>query len=74
MRTAAIYIASFVLSMIAALPGSVYAQTAQPAVASLETTPIGKIVSANGVVTVQDRHPVGDDGDTRHHSPRRDLR
>jgi len=53
MRTAAIYIASFVLSMIAALPGSVYAQTAQPAVASLETTPIGKIVSAKGVVTVE---------------------
>jgi hypothetical protein len=53
MRTAAIYIASFVLSMIAALPGSVYAQTAQPTIASLETTPIGKIVSAKGVVTVE---------------------
>ena len=39
--------------MVAALPGSVYAQTAQPAVASLETTPIGKVVSAKGSIKVE---------------------
>jgi hypothetical protein len=53
MRTTATYIASFVLSMVASLPGSVYAQTAQPAVASLEAAPIGKVVSAKGSIKVE---------------------
>jgi hypothetical protein len=49
----AVYIASFVLSTVAFPLGSARAQTAQPAVGSLETTPIGKVVSAKGSVTVE---------------------
>jgi hypothetical protein len=55
MRTHAIavYIASFLLSTVVVPLGPAHAQTAQPAIGGLETTPIGKVVSAKGLVTVE---------------------
>ena len=55
MRAHAVFIimASLALSTVAALPGSARAQTAQPDVGGLETTPIGKVVSAKGSITVE---------------------
>jgi hypothetical protein len=52
-HTIVILMASLVLSTVAAVPGSARAQTAQPAVGGLETTPIGKVVSAKGSVKVE---------------------
>ena len=52
-HTTMILMAGLLLSTVAALPGPAQAQTAQPAVGGLETTPIGKIVSAKGAITVE---------------------
>jgi hypothetical protein len=55
MRAHAVFtlVASLILSTVAALPDAARAQTAQPAVGGLETTPIGKIVTAKGSITVE---------------------